>query len=162
MTTAAVARLLLSSPLTIFSMESSSLGLLAEAAVDVGDAGEGDDLFGEADRLVAVGGGGGGGGDDGDPFEATLSNADPPEVPMDAEAAVGDSRGENLCRNLSAAVRGDGVEPAPYAEARSGFWGVQTALLWQHAQGSAKKIVPRLRETRPRGKRKPGHGNRAT
>ena len=112
MTAAAVACLLLSSPLTIFSIDISSLGLLAEAVVDVGDDGEAGDLFGEADRF---------GGDAGGPFEATLSNADPPEVPIDAEAAVGDSRGENLCRSLSAARRGDAVDPAPYAEARSGF-----------------------------------------
>ena len=103
MTAAAVACLLLSSPLTIFSMESSSL-----AAAAVGDEGEVDDLFGEDER----------GGDDGAALEATLSNADPPDVPIDAE--VGDKRGENLCRSLSAA-RGDGVVPAPYAEARSGF-----------------------------------------
>jgi len=106
--TISVARLLLSRPLTIFSMESSSLGLLAAAA-----DGEGDDLFGEDDGSV---------GDGGDPLEATLSNAEPPEVPIDATAAaVGDNSGENLCRNLSATARGDDVEPAAYAEARSGF-----------------------------------------
>ena len=121
MTAAAVACLLLSSPLTIFSMESSSLGLLAAAAA-VGDEGEVDDLFGEDER----------GGDDGAALEATLSNADPPDVPIDAE--VGDKRGENLCRSLSAA-RGDGVVPAPYAEARSGFCGVQKMLIWQYRDG---------------------------
>ena len=92
--------LLLSSPLTIFSMESSSLGLLAEAGDEGEEAG---DLLGEADR--------GGDDDGGGPLEATLSNAEPPEVPIDADAAVGDSSGENLCRSLSAA-RGDGSAPA--------------------------------------------------
>ena len=91
--------LLLSSPLTIFSMESSSLGLLVEGGDEGEDAG---DLLGEADR---------GGDDGGGPLEATLSNAEPPEVPIDADAAVGDSSGENLCRSLSAA-RGDGSAPA--------------------------------------------------
>ena len=97
MTAAAVACLLLSSPLTIFSMESSSLGLLAAAGA-VGDEGEVDDLFGEDER----------GGDDGAALEATLSNAEPPDVPIDAE--VGDKRGENLCRSLSA-VKGDCSAP---------------------------------------------------
>ena len=94
--------LLLSSPLTIFSMESSSLCLLADADVEGGEEGEEvGDLLGEADR----------GGDDGGPLEVTLSNAEPPEVPIDADAVVGDSSGENLCRSLSAA-RGDGSAPA--------------------------------------------------
>ena len=98
----AACALLLSSPLTIFSMESSSLGLLAVEGGDEGE--EAGDLLGEADR----------GGDDDDggfPLEATLSNAEPPEVPIDADAAVGDSSGENLCRSLSAA-RGEGSAPA--------------------------------------------------
>ena len=97
---AAACCLLLSSPLTIFSMESSSLGLLTEAGDEGEEAG---DLLGEADR--------GGDDDGGGPLEATLSNAEPPEVPIDADAAVGDSSGENLCRSLSAA-RGDGSAPA--------------------------------------------------
>ena len=95
---AAACPLLLSSPLTIFSMESSSLGLLVEGGEEGEEVG---DLLGEADR----------GGDDGGPLEATLSNAEPPEVPIEADAVVGDSSGENLCRSLSAA-RGDGSAPA--------------------------------------------------
>ena len=96
----AACALLLSSPLTIFSMESSSLGLLAVEGGEEGE--EAGDRLGEADR---------GGGDGGFPLEATLSNAEPPEVPIDADAAVGDRSGENLCRSLSAA-RGDGSAPA--------------------------------------------------
>ena len=94
--------LLLSSPLTIFSMESSSLGLLAVEGGEEGE--EAGDPLGEADRGGDADGGG-------FPLEATLSNAEPPEVPIDADAAVGDSSGENLCRSLSAA-RGDGSAPA--------------------------------------------------
>ena len=125
---AAACCLLLSSPLTIFSMESSSLiGLLEAATADGGDDAGGGDRRGEDD---------GRGGDGpslpefaGGPFAAaTLSNAELPEVPMDAAAAVGDDNGENFCRNLSAAARDDAVEPAAYAEARSGFCAAFPAL----------------------------------
>ena len=47
---------------------------------------------------------------------------------MDAAAVVGDDKGENFCRNLSAAARDDAVEPAAYAEASSGFCGAFPVL----------------------------------
>lgn len=115
---AAAARLLLSSPLTIFSMESNSLGLFvadddetaeSEAAGDAADerrllGGDNDDARGGGEEMLALEE------DSSFPLGATLSKADPPEDPAEMVGLTADGDdsgyGENLfcCLSLSAAA----------------------------------------------------------